>query len=152
VQETIALVSGLGVHSLMASSYRLLEKAKSIDKGLRAPLTIEQQTLWDKYIGDDPYWVGFEQEVPGFLDALLRLSPQLFRGFHEYCAIPWRSGTVPAVSKELIAMASDATPTHRFVPGMRLHMRNALKLGAGRRTILEALEIAAAAPEHSGVG
>jgi hypothetical protein len=31
-------------------------------------------------------------------------------------------------------------------------VRNALKLGAGRKQILQMLDIAAAAPDHSGVG
>jgi hypothetical protein len=75
----------------------------------------------------------------------------LFRRFHEYCAVPWESGSVPAVIKELVAMAADSTPTHRFLPGFRLHLRNAVKLGTGKRQILEALEIAAAAPPHGGV-
>jgi alkylhydroperoxidase/carboxymuconolactone decarboxylase family protein YurZ len=152
VQEVIALVSGLGVHSLMASSTRVISQAASrglIDKG--APLDAERQALWDACVGDDPFWVGFEQEVPGFLDALVRLSPDIFRGFFDYCAIPWKSGKVEPVLKELIAMASDATPTHRFMPGFKVHLRNAIDLGNGRRAILQALDIAAAAPGHVGV-
>ena len=151
VQEIIALVSGLGVHSLMTSARQLLEKSAAMDDSLRGPLSAEQQALWAQYIGKDSYWISFEEEVPGFLDALLRLSPDLFRSFHDYCAIPWKSGTVPAFIKELAAMATDATPTHRFLPGMRLHLRNALKLGAGGKAVVEALDIAAAAPGHSGV-
>ena len=45
-------------------------------------------------------------------------------------------------------MAVDATPTHRYLPGMRLHLRNALKLGAGRAAVRRALEIAAEASAH----
>ena len=152
VQEVIALISGLGVHTLMTSAAQVLVQAASrglIDKD--APLDAERQGLWNACVGDDPFWVGFEQETPGFLDALLRLSPDVFRGFFDYCAIPWKSGTVKPVLKELIAAASDATPTHRFMPGLRLHLRNAIKLGAGRKAILQTMSIAAAAPQHSGV-
>jgi alkylhydroperoxidase/carboxymuconolactone decarboxylase family protein YurZ len=152
VEEVIALVSGLGVHSLMSSQAILLTAAQ--ERGLapaEAALDADRQELWDQYVGDDPFWIGFEQENPGFLRAMLLLSPALFKGFFEYCAIPWNSGTVKAKVKELIAMASDATPTHRFGPGFRLHLRNAIALGASRTEILEALDIAAAAPEHLGV-
>jgi alkylhydroperoxidase/carboxymuconolactone decarboxylase family protein YurZ len=55
------------------------------------------------------------------------------------------------VTKELIAMAVDATPTHRFAPGFRLHLANALQLGASRGEVEHSLDIAAAAPAHSGV-
>jgi hypothetical protein len=34
---------------------------------------------------------------------------------------------------------------------MRLHLANAVRLGVGRNAILQALDIAAAAPAHRGV-
>lgn len=150
VQEAISLISGLGVHSLMASFGSLAKRAQangSIDGG---PLDAGRQALWDRHIGDDPFWTGFETELPGFLEAMLRLSPDQFVAFFDYCAVPWKSGTIRARCKELIALASDATPTHRFLPGFRLHLRNALGLGVGRAAILETLDLAAAAPPHRG--
>jgi len=151
VQEVIALVSGLGVHSLMISAADVLAEAGR--RGLAdpaAPLDPAQQALWDAHVGDDPFWTGFSAELPGFLEALLRLSPDVFAGFFAYCALPWRSGTVRARVKELAAMACDATPGHRFRPGFRVHLHNAVKLGAGRAQIRQTLDIAAAAPEHRG--
>jgi alkylhydroperoxidase/carboxymuconolactone decarboxylase family protein YurZ len=151
VQEIIALVSGMGVHSLMVSAVPVMTEAAR--RGLihpDLPLDPERQALWDKHVGNDPFWTGFSTELPGFLDAMLRLSPDIFVGFFEYCAIPWRSGTVRAKVKELAAIACDAAPTHRFRPGFRLHLRNAIQLGIGRTAILRALDIAAAAPNHCG--
>lgn len=151
VQEIIALASGLGVHSLMVSAVSVLEEATA--RGLAdpdAPLDPEQQRLWDQHVGTDPFWEGFSDELPGFLEAMLRLSPDIFAGFFEYCAIPWRSGTVRAKVKELAALACDAAPSHRFRPGFRVHLKNAIKLGVGRAAIFQALDIAAAAPEHRG--
>lgn len=151
VQEIIALVSGLGVHSLMVTSSHLLEAAAK--RGLidvTAPLDAERQALWDRHVGDNPYWDAFSDELPGFLEALLRLSPDTFSGFFDYCAIPWRSGSVRARTKELAALACDATPSHRFRPGFRVHLNNAIALGIGRRAIMQALDIAAAAPGHHG--
>jgi alkylhydroperoxidase/carboxymuconolactone decarboxylase family protein YurZ len=151
IQEIIALASGLGVHSLMVSSVALLDEAAR--RGLidpEAPLDPERQQLWDKHVGDDPFWQGFAAELPGFLEAMLRLSPDIFAGFFAYCAIPWRSGTVRARIKELAALACDAAPSHRFRPGFRVHLKNAIKLGVGRTAIFQTLDIAAAGPEHSG--
>jgi alkylhydroperoxidase/carboxymuconolactone decarboxylase family protein YurZ len=151
LQEIIALVSGLGVHSLMVSTVAVLEEAAK--RGLAEPakpLDAERQQLWDKHVGNDPFWDGFSEELPGFLDAMLRLSPDIFVGFFDYCAIPWRSGTVRARTKELAALACDAAPSHRFRPGFRVHLKNAIKLGVGRTAIFQALDIAAAAPEHRG--
>ncbi len=151
VQEILALTSGLGVHTLMVSASAVLAAASA--RGLidtAAPFDPERQTLWDRHVGDDPFWTGFSAELPGFLEAMLRLSPDIFTGFFEYCAIPWRSGTVRARIKELAALACDAAPSHRFRPGFRVHLKNAIALGVGRRAIMQALDIAAAAPEHRG--
>jgi alkylhydroperoxidase/carboxymuconolactone decarboxylase family protein YurZ len=151
VQEILALASGLGVHTLMVTATAVLEAANErglIDAG--APLDFERQALWDRHVGTDPFWNGFSPELPGFLEAMLRLSPDIFTGFFEYCAIPWRSGTVRARIKELAALACDAAPSHRFRPGFRVHLKNAIALGIGRQSIMQALDIAAAAPEHRG--
>ncbi len=151
VQEILALASGLGVHTLMVTATAVLEAAHK--RGLidaEAPLDAERQVLWDRHVGTDPFWNGFSAELPGFLEAMLRLSPDIFIGFFEYCAIPWRSGTVRARIKELAALACDAAPSHRFRPGFRVHLKNAIALGVGRHAILQALDIAAAAPEHRG--
>lgn len=151
VQEILALTSGLGVHTLMVSASAVLDAASA--RGLidpDDPLNPERQALWDRHVGDDPFWTGFSAELPGFLEAMLRLSPDIFTGFFEYCAIPWRSGTVRARTKELAALACDAAPSHRFRPGFRVHLKNAVALGIGRSAIMQTLDIAAAAPEHRG--
>ncbi len=151
VEEIITLVSGLGVHSLMVSQAQLLDTAHA--RGLldaQAPLSAEAEALWQRHVGDDPFWDGFERENPGFLQAMLRLSPDLFAAFFAYCAVPWKSGTVRAKIKELAAMACDAAPGHRFAPGFRLHLANAIALGATRADVFDALDIATATPEHRG--
>src|SRR3546814_1913225 len=82
VQEIVALVSGLGVHSIMASATVVLQRAA--ERGLvdpAAPLDEERLALWDRFVGDDPYWDAFSRHVPGFLDAMLCLSPDIFSGF-----------------------------------------------------------------------
>ncbi|MCZ4314856.1 hypothetical protein O4H66_15720 [Comamonadaceae bacterium G21597-S1] len=147
LHEVVLLVSGLGVHSLFEGTRLLQELAPEPS----TPRDAQRQQLWDQWVGQDRYWKGFEREVPGFLDALLQVSPSGFDAFFRYCAVPWTDPQLPPLCKELIAMASDATPTHRFMPGLRLHLRNALRLGAGRAAVLEALDIAAQAPEHPGV-
>jgi alkylhydroperoxidase/carboxymuconolactone decarboxylase family protein YurZ len=152
IEEVIALVSGLGVHSLMTSQAAVLDAARA--RGLLGddgPLDPDRQKLWDKYVGDDPFWIGFERELPGFLKSMLILSPDIFTAFFAYCAVPWKIGKVRAVTKELIAMASDASPTHIYGPGFRIHLGNAIALGASRAQIGEALDLAAAAPHHRGV-
>ena len=118
---------------------------------MTAPLDEARAALHARFVGDDAYWDRMEREVPGFLDALLRFSPEAFEAFFNYCALPWKSRALRALTKELISIAVDASPTHRYLPGFRLHLGNAIALGAGRKAILQALDIAAAAPPHRGV-
>lgn len=152
LHEILLLVSALGVHSLMVGSARLAELgAVAGDRIALEPLTSEQLALHRQYVGDSRYWRRFEESVPGFLDSLLRFSPAGFEAFFGFCALPWLNATVPALIKELISIAVDATPSHRFLPGVQVHVGNALSLGCGRNALLEALGIAARTPLHSGV-
>lgn len=151
VHETLVVVSGLGVHTLMEGSHRIVRALHERGQPLAQPLDTAQTALRDRLQGDDPYWAGLDRELPGFLDSLLRLSPEAYEAFFAYCAVPWRTGAVRARTKELLSLATDATPTHRYLPGLRLHLANAVRLGAGRTAILHTLDIAADAPAHPGV-
>ena len=151
IQEVVSLVSGLGVHSLITTATVIADAAKARGDPLKAELSDRQQQLWQKYVGDDSYWQAFELAVPGFLDALVRLSTDQFEAFFIFCAVPWRDGHVRARTKELAAIACDATPAHRFLPGFLLHLENAIAIGVGRRAIFEALDLAANAPPHVGI-
>lgn len=142
LHEVIVLVSGLGVHSLMTMSARLPLPDAS-DK--------TRDELWNKFVGDNPYWTQFETQVPGFLGALLAHSPAAFEGFFQYCSLPWTNRTLSSRTMELISLAVDACPAHRFGPGFRLHLENALSLGLSRRQILETMDLAAASDGHVGV-
>lgn len=151
IQEIVGLTSGLGAHSLMVSAVVVLDEAAR--RGLADPLRsldAQEQLLWNRHVGTDPFWESFSEELPGFLEAMLRLSPDIFVGFFEYSAIPWRSRTVRAKVKELAALACVAASSHRFRPGFRIHAKNAIKLGVGTTAIFQTLDIAAAAPQHRG--
>lgn len=153
IHDTLMIVSALGVHTLMEGSRRLAQQLRAQNTAaMTGPLDVRRAALWEKYVGDHAYWHTMEQEMPGFLDSLLRLSPESFEAFFQYCAVPWASKALPMLTKELISLASDATPTHRYLPGFRLHLANAIQLGAGRKAILQTLDIAATAPAHEGVG
>jgi alkylhydroperoxidase/carboxymuconolactone decarboxylase family protein YurZ len=151
LSEVLMLVAGLGVHSLMQGARDLEAVLEERGQTDHAPLDERRRRLWDEHVGSDPYWEGFERQVPGFLEALLRQSPDSFEAFFAICAVPWRMGTLPARTKELIALATDSMPAHRYLPGVRIHVLGALQTGAGRLAIEAAIEIGAAAAPHEGV-
>jgi alkylhydroperoxidase/carboxymuconolactone decarboxylase family protein YurZ len=150
LHEVLVLVSGLGVHTLMEGSRGLAALLRS--RGADLPSIDDARTaLRERYMGSARYWEFFESHVPGFLDAILRLSPAGFEGFMRYGAIPSQTKQLAPVVKEIISVAVDAMPTHRYMPGLRLHLANAVALGSGRSAVLEAIDIAAGAPAAPGV-
>ena len=83
---------------------------------------------------------------------MLRLSsPGTARAIYAFRAVPWMGSELTPLERELIGIAVDTMPSHRFVPTLMLHVQNAVELGAGARAITEVLDIAAAAPDHRGV-
>jgi alkylhydroperoxidase/carboxymuconolactone decarboxylase family protein YurZ len=148
--EILLFVSGVGTHALIEGSRSLAGLIESRGEALPERDGARQE-LWDRYRAGGSYWRAFEARVPGFLDSLLRLYPDGFAAFMDFGAAPARTGHVGLLVKELIAVAADATPTHRYLPGLRAHLDNAIRLGVGRTVVLEVLDIAAAAPEHRGV-
>jgi alkylhydroperoxidase/carboxymuconolactone decarboxylase family protein YurZ len=150
LHEVLALASGLGMHTLMEGSRDLADIV--VRRGGDLPSVDEpRRELRERLLGTGTYWEVFEDHVPGFLDALLRLSPEAFEGFIGYGSIPARTRQLPMVLKEIISVAVDALPNHRYLPGLRFHLANALKLGAGRADVLEAIDLAAAVPAPPGV-
>lgn len=151
--ELIILVSAIGMHTLHEGGRIVAELLRTRGLGnMTSELDSSRRSLLELYVGDDPYWARLEERLPGFLDALIRLSPEAFTAFVEFCAIPWRTQTLSPRTKEIVYLALDATPTHRYLPGVRLHLDNALRLGATRQQILEAVEIASQAGGHLGIG
>ena len=148
VQEVLTVVAAIGMHTFFESSRQLARIAAELDTA--APATADRE-LWARYVGDDSYWARAEVAVPGFLDALLRMSPEAFAAFFEFCSVPWKSRTVPALTKELVSLACDATPGHRYLPAFRFHLANALRLGAGALIVRDTLSIAEKAPLPRGV-
>jgi alkylhydroperoxidase/carboxymuconolactone decarboxylase family protein YurZ len=148
--EILLFVSGVGTHALIEGSRTLAGVIERRGEALPERDGARQE-LWDRYRAGGSYWTTFETHVPGFLESLLRLYPDGFAAFMEFGAAPARTGHVDLFVKELIAIAADATPTHRYLPGLRAHLDNAIRLGVGRTAVLETLDIAAAAPAHRGV-
>ena len=111
LHEATFLVSALGVHSLFGGSRLIANLAEQRgDAAFSESFDAARQQVWDQRVGTDKYWASLEREVPGFLDAQLRLSTDGFDAFFRYCAVPWKSGLLPPLTKVLISMAVDATP------------------------------------------
>ena len=107
-----------------------------------AALDARRQALKDAFIAARGYW-------SELWDAVLELSPEFFEAYTALSSVPWKHGTLPPKIKELIYVAVDASTTHLYNPGTRIHIANALKLGATRDEVMEVLEIVSVLGIHT---
>ena len=98
------------------------------------PVTARQKLSQDW----NPIWEQLAEFDPEFLEAYLT-----FRN------VPHRNGPLPQKVKELIMIAINAATTHLYAPGVRRHMQNAIRAGATREEILEAIQLTTVMGIHS---
>ena len=101
-----------------------------------------QERLKAEFTESRGYW-------HSFWDGLLEIDPELFEAYTRFSSVPWRTGVLEPKVKELIYTAFDASATHLYVPGLKAHMRNALRLGATQEEIMEVLEIVSVIGIHA---
>ncbi|RBQ16154.1 gamma-carboxymuconolactone decarboxylase [Spongiactinospora rosea] len=134
IVETLQLTSVLGVHALTTG----------------VPLLAESLRRRGRYpAADDPRIDELKADFTrrrGYWDAgwddLLTLDPAYFAAYTRYSAIPWETGPLPAKVKEFIYIAIDASATHMYADGLRVHIDNALDHGATPTEIMAVLEVA----------
>ncbi len=76
-------------------------------------------------------------------DRFARLMPDYFRAVNRISTESWKNGSLSPKEREFVCIAIDCTVTHNYEPGLRLHIRNALRHGATRDEILEIFQLAA---------
>lgn len=82
-------------------------------------------------------------------EAVLRLDPDFLESYLEFSAVPWCKNHLSDKVKEFIYIAVDANATHMYLPGVRQHMKAALKFGATGQEIMEVLELSATLGIHA---
>lgn len=143
IMEVLELTSTLGIHACNIGIPLLIEVLE--EEGMRggpAPLTARQQELKAEFTANRGYW-------HEFWDGILELDPELFAAYTEFSSIPWRTGVLAPKVKEFIYTAFDASATHLYVPGLKAHMRNALRLGATTEEIVAVLGIVSVVGIHA---
>ncbi|SFP30279.1 MULTISPECIES: carboxymuconolactone decarboxylase family protein [Actinomadura] len=81
--------------------------------------------------------------------AMLELDPEFVRAYTGFSAVPWRKNHLDDKVKEFVYIAVDAAATHMYLPGVRQHVRAALRLGATPQEIMEVLELTSTLGIHA---
>jgi alkylhydroperoxidase/carboxymuconolactone decarboxylase family protein YurZ len=100
-------------------------------------LTKRQQQLKDRYIKARGYW-------KAWTEGLLQINPDFMETYARYGGYPAPNGPLSELMCEFIYIAVDASATHLFDSGLRMHMNMALQRGATPQQIMEILQLGVA--------
>jgi alkylhydroperoxidase/carboxymuconolactone decarboxylase family protein YurZ len=144
IMEVYELTSVLGIHTTTVAVPILIEElvAAGHDNPVERPLTEREQALKDEFIRVRGYW-------SELWDGVLALDADFFEAYFRFSAVPFQNGTLEPKVRELIYIAIDASTTHLFEPGTRIHIRNALAHGATAAEIMEVLELTSILGVHT---
>ena len=143
IMEVIELTSTLGIHAMNIGVPILVQVLE--EKGMRsgpAPLDDKQRRIKAAFEQDRGYW-------HEFWDEMLELDPDMFEAYTTFSSVPWRQGILSPKVKEFVYIAFDTAATHLYVPGLKLHIENAIGYGATPQEILEVMEIASVIGIHA---
>lgn len=122
----------MAIHSCSLGAPILLEEAKaagveaSAKDATPTPASDKMKAVgqwnqaWDPFLALDPAWT----------DQFMATGASLYA-----------SGVMPPKEMELLSIALDASYTHMYAPGVRRHIKGALKAGATMEEIMEALKL-----------
>lgn len=138
VIDVLVTVIGLANHPLYASVPVLEQEMKAMGKAGDAPSewTPKLEAAKQKFI-----------EIRGFWnpdrDPVARLIPEYFAALTNLSTESWKNGPLSRKEREFICIGIDCSVAHTYEPGLRIHIRNALKAGATQGEILEIFTLAA---------
>jgi alkylhydroperoxidase/carboxymuconolactone decarboxylase family protein YurZ len=135
ILECLELAATVGIHAMNIGVPLLVEVLEERGRTGPSPLTQEQERLKEWFTRERGYW-------HSFFDEMLELDPEMFEAYTNFSTTPWRTGTLTPAEKELIYISYDIATTHLYVPGTKLHIRNALNHGASVGQVLEVMELA----------
>lgn len=137
VMEVLQLTSVLGIHATSVGVPVLLEVLQEQGQDPTAVQLDEQQ---EKIKADFTAARGYFNTR---WENLLKLDRELFEAYTEFSSVAFRQDRnflEPKV-KELIFTAIDCAATHMYVPGLKTHVQNAVRLGATANEIMEVYEL-----------
>ena len=76
-------------------------------------------------------------------DSVAWQMPEYFTALTDMSTESWHRGTLTRKEREFVCIGIDCTVTHSYPPGLRLHIKNAIREGATRGEILEIFQLAA---------
>lgn len=143
VMEVLECASTVGIHAMTVGVPTLLEVLE--EEGLRSgprAYDARQEELKAEFTSSRGYW-------DDLWAGVLELDPDFFEAYLNFSSLPWRNGVLEPKVREFVYITFDASATHMYVPGLKLHIRNALRYGATEQELMELLEIVSTIGMHA---
>jgi alkylhydroperoxidase/carboxymuconolactone decarboxylase family protein YurZ len=102
----------------------------------------KKRKLKEEFTAARGYWSAIWDDI---LDA----TPDFFEAYMKFSSVPWKTGTLDPKVRELIYIAIDSSTTHMYAPGLKVHIRNALKYGATKAEIMEVYQLTSVLGIHT---
>ena len=140
--EAIGVGYLLGIHSVTGGAPILFELMEELGISQK-PYQISEKRLEikEKFVATRGFW-------PERFTFLLRMDPVFFEAYTDFSSFSSKSKVLEPKMRELIICAIDASTTHLHTIGIKVHMRNALKLGATPDQVIQMLELTSLVGMH----
>jgi len=135
ITEVLGLTTLLGIHTVTLGAPILLELMEEL--GIKNTIGVdgsERQRVKDTFIRQRGFWTDT-------WNPILDLDPDFFEAYVDFSSLPSKTEILKPKDRELITCAFDAATTHLYARGTKIHMRNALTLGATPGEVMEMLEL-----------
>ncbi|WP_311215014.1 MULTISPECIES: carboxymuconolactone decarboxylase family protein [unclassified Arthrobacter] len=137
VLDTLIIIVGLANHALYKSVPVLEEELTRAGVSIQIPdAHPEFEEVKGRFIAARGFWNSDRDRLATFL-------PEYVLALTDLSVASSGSGQLSNKERELICIATDCTVNHAFEAGLRLHIRNAISLGASGAEILHVFQLAA---------
>ena len=100
------------------------------------PAEMDRDAIKAEFQRERGYWRPWNE-------TLLREQPDFLLAYARYAGHPSRTGPLSMRMVELIYVALDASSSHLFESGLRIHMQKAIDVGASHQDIFDVLHLVA---------
>lgn len=139
VMEVLQLASLIGLITQTTAAPMLLE---ALGRSTDEPLDAVQQQRKREFMDALGHW-------DDGCEAMLRLDATAFDSYAGYIRAAWHTRALDPVTRELVGIAVHASTTLLHGPGIQLHMRRALALGATQEQVMEVLQLTSVLGIHT---
>lgn len=143
IAETVEVVCVLGVHTSTMATPILVEELQALGQGLPAPTEASRAVQAD-FEARRGYW----NEL---WDAIALIAPEFLAAYLNFSSLPGERNALDPKSRELLLITVNSVTTHLFPDGVRVHIRNALRLGADAAEIMHVFQLLSTIGVRSGL-